>query len=122
MDKTLHTMVGATDTIFFAAATMVPIAETMVFFTHTVVSIPNTVVSSSEKIFLTRKTMVPGAKRMVSGFDTTVFVSHTGMRILDTHYLQFGAHSITSSLLNAYGIPHPMHSGYLPSSVDSLRF
>jgi hypothetical protein len=63
MNKTLQTMVGATDTIFFAAVTMVSDVYTMVFFTQTMVPIPGT-------IFLVNQ-------KMVSGFATTVFVSQT---------------------------------------------
>jgi hypothetical protein len=75
MDKSLQTMVGATDTVFFAAMTLVFDVGTMVFFTHTMVPVPETTVFATQTIFLIRKTIVPVAKTMASGFDTLVFVS-----------------------------------------------
>ena len=69
-------MVGATDTVFFAAVTIVSDVGAMVFFTQILVPIPETMVFLNERIFLVRKTIFPVAKKTVSGFDTMVFVSH----------------------------------------------
>ena len=60
MDKTLHTMVGAKDTIAFAAVTMVPDIDTMVFLTHTMVSIANTVVFFEREDLLDQENHGPG--------------------------------------------------------------
>ena len=69
-------MVGATETTFCAAVTVVSVVVKMVCIMQTMVSIPETMVFSNEKIFLVRKTIFPVAKKMVSGFDTMVFVSY----------------------------------------------
>jgi hypothetical protein len=50
-------MVRAIDTIFFAALTMVSDAGNMVFFTHTIVSIPEIMIFSNEKIIWTAETI-----------------------------------------------------------------
>ena len=84
MDKTLQTMVGATDSFFRAAVTVVSDAGKMVFFAHTAVPITATMIFASEKIFLLGETMFPVAKRMVSGFDTMVFVSHPKVSVTET--------------------------------------
>jgi hypothetical protein len=58
MDKTLQTMVGATDAIFCAAPTMVSDVATIVFFTQTMVF-------SNEKIFLPAGTIFLAAQKIV---------------------------------------------------------
>ena len=77
MDKTSETMVGETDTVFFAAVTVVPVVMKRVFITQKMLSIPETIVLSNEKIFLTIGTIFLVNLKMVSGFATMVFVSHT---------------------------------------------
>jgi len=58
-------MVGATDTIFCAALTLVSDVATMVFFTQTIVSIPETMFISNEKIFWTAGTIFQPTQKMV---------------------------------------------------------
>jgi hypothetical protein len=50
-------MVGATDTIFFAAVTVVSGAGTTVVFTHSVVPVTKTIVFATHNIFLIRETI-----------------------------------------------------------------
>ena len=51
MEKTLQTMVYATDTVFFAAVTVGSDVGTMVFFTHGMVPIAETMVFAKQNIF-----------------------------------------------------------------------
>jgi len=66
MNKNLQTLVGAIDTAFCAAVTMVSDLGALVFFTHTRVPIPETMVFAKQNIFLIRETISPVAKTMVS--------------------------------------------------------
>ena len=65
MDKTLQTMVGATETIFFAGATVVHVVVKTVCITQTNFSIPQTIVFSNEKMFLTAATIFLVNRKMV---------------------------------------------------------
>jgi len=77
MDKTAQTMVGETDTVFFAAVIVVPVVRKSVFIPQEMLSIPETIVFSNEKIFLTTGTIFPVNQKMVLGFAILVFVPHT---------------------------------------------
>ena len=84
MDETLKTVVGATDTVFFATMTVGSDVGTKVFFSHTMVSIPAKMVFARQTIFLIRETMVPVARTIVSGFDPSVFVFHPMVSVSPT--------------------------------------
>ena len=55
-------MVGATDTVFFAAVTVVSDVGTMVFFTQTLVPVPETMVLLEREDLLDREDHFPGRK------------------------------------------------------------
>jgi hypothetical protein len=69
MDKTLQTIVGATDTIFFAAATAVSVFMKMVSSTQKMLSIPETIVFSNKKIFLSMESIFLLNQKMVQALE-----------------------------------------------------
>jgi hypothetical protein len=75
--NTSQTMVGATDTIFFATLTMVSVVEKMICVAQAVFSIPGTMVFSNEKIFRTAAIIFRIHQKMVSRFATIFCVSKT---------------------------------------------
>jgi hypothetical protein len=58
-------MVGAIDTIFIAAVTVVPVVVKMVCMMRTMVSIPETTVCANEKMFLTAGTIFLAPQKIV---------------------------------------------------------
>jgi hypothetical protein len=117
MDKTLQTLVGGTDTNFFAAVTVVSDVGTMGFFTQTMVPIPETLVFAKQTILLITETIFPVAKTTVSDLNTTIFVSDPMVPASDT------MGSIPKAMANAsktmvFYRGQIIETNKLPASVD----
>lgn len=84
MDKTLPTIVGAPDTIDFAAMNMAFNVARMLCIKQTILSIPATKARAKKKILLIWETIFPIAGTMVSDTETMVFVSDTNVSLSKT--------------------------------------
>ena len=75
-------MVGATDTVFDVAVTVVFVLVTMGCIAHTMPSIAETMILANRKIFLTREIILRVRRSLASGCETMAVASHA--RVADT--------------------------------------
>ena len=78
------TIVGVTNTVFFAAVTVVPVIMTMVCITQNMLSIPETRVFLNEKIFSTAETLVEVPEAMVPAIETLISTTQAMVFLVET--------------------------------------